>query len=43
MFIDKHLRSMKRHTGTLVNTVIRGEASAEFGSEVSLAGPLLMV
>ncbi len=43
MFIDKHLRSMKRHPGISVNTVRRGEASVEFGSDVSSAEPLLMV
>lgn len=43
MFIDKHLRSMKCHTGTSVNTVIRGEASTEPGSDVSPMVPLLMV
>lgn len=43
MFIDKHLRSMKCHTGTSVDGVIRGEASIWFGSDVSRAVPLQRV
>lgn len=41
--IDKLLRSMKRHAGTPVNEVLRGEASIGFGSDASLAASLLMV